>query len=93
MNRLRYQLDFAEGVRRQLERLPGHIYPRIKRLIEALKVNPRPSNAERLRGTAERYRIAPGEYRLVYRVQDEVLLVLVLKIGKKHGPEFYGKSP
>ena len=43
----------------------------------------------RLRGRSERYKIPLGEYRIVYRVKDEFLLVLVLKVGKKHGPKFY----
>ena len=89
MNEPRYQLDFAEGVRRQLERLPGHIYQRAKRIIESLRLDPRPSYAERLRGRTERYKIALGEYRMVYRVHEDILLVLMLKVGKKHGPEFY----
>lgn len=89
MNKSTYRLEFAEGVRCQLERLPGNVYQRFKRTIESLRTEPRPRNAERLRGAAERYKIALGDYRLVYRVQDDRLLVLVLKLGKKHGPEFY----
>ncbi len=89
MNKPHCQLEFAEGVRRQLERLPGHIYQRAKRIIEALKDDPHPRSAERLRGRTERYKIALGEYRIVYNVNDRILLVLVLKVGKKHGPEFY----
>lgn len=89
MNEAKYQLEFAEGVRRQLERLPGHLYQRIKRIIESLRIDPKPRMAERLRGTTERYKIALGEYRIVYRVKDDILLILVLKVGKKHGPEFY----
>jgi mRNA interferase RelE/StbE len=84
-----YRLEFAAGVRKQLERLPGHIYPRIKRIIVSLAYQPRPKIAERLRGRSERYKIAVDRYRIVYRVQDDVLLILGLKVGKKHGPEFY----
>jgi mRNA-degrading endonuclease RelE of RelBE toxin-antitoxin system len=43
----------------------------------------------RLRGKAERYKIALGLYRIVYRIRHHVLLILVLKVGKKHGPAFY----
>ena len=85
----RYELEFAQGVRRQLERLPGHVYSRAKRLIEALRTDPRPQYAEQLRGRAERYKIVLDNYRIVYSVKDEILLILVLKVGKKHGPEFY----
>jgi mRNA interferase RelE/StbE len=84
-----YALSFAEGVRHQLERLPGHLYQRAKRIIEELKIDPRPHYAEPLRGRSERYKIVLGTYRIVYRVGEDILLVLVLKVGKKHGPEFY----
>jgi hypothetical protein len=36
VNETRYRLEFAEGVRKQLERLHGHIYPRVKRIVMAL---------------------------------------------------------
>jgi mRNA interferase RelE/StbE len=84
-----YRLEFADGVRKQLARLPGHIYPRVERIITALPADPRPKFAERLRGKGERYKIALGPYRIVYRIRDDLMLLLVVKVGKKHGSEFY----
>lgn len=49
-----YDLSFAEGVRHQLERLPGHLYQRAKRIIEGLKIDPRPQAAPR------RHTVAPN---------------------------------
>ncbi len=89
MNEPIYALEFADGVRQQLERLPGHIYPRLKRIIQSLAIDPRPHYAERLGGKGERFKIPLGAYRIVYRVEEDILLVLVIKVGKKHGPEFY----
>jgi mRNA interferase RelE/StbE len=78
VNGQRYQLEFAEGVRRQLVRLPGHFYQRAKRIIESLRDDPHPRSAVRLRGQSERYKIPLGEYRIIYRVKDDILLILVL---------------
>jgi mRNA interferase RelE/StbE len=89
----RYRLEFAKGVRRQVERLPGSLYQHVKRLIEGLRQNPRPRQAERLRGASERYKIALGAYRIVYRIEEVRVTILVLKVGKKHGPEFYAEIP
>lgn len=65
-----------------MERMPGHVYQRVKRIIEALRDDPRPVYAERLRGDADRYKIVVGHYRIVYAVEDEILRVLVLNVGR-----------
>jgi mRNA interferase RelE/StbE len=84
-----YQIDISRQVRRQIELLPGNIRQRIKREIAHLALNPRPEHAEELRGNlAGRYKIRLEQYRLVYRIDDLVAVVEVLKAGKKH-PAFY----
>ena len=60
------------------------------RLIAAMRrlaSQPRPPGGEKLVGPENLYRIRVGDYRIVYQVRDEVLLVLVLKIG--HRREVY----
>ena len=80
-----YQVDISRRVRRQIEGLPGHMCQRVKREIARLAFNPRPEYAEELRGPlAGRYKIPLDQYRLVYRIDDEVGVVEVLKAGKKH---------
>lgn len=49
--------------------------------------NPRPPGGEKLTGPEEFYRVRVGDYRIVYEIQDEVLLVLVIRIG--HRREIY----
>ena len=60
------------------------------RLIAAMRglaSQPRPPGCEKLVGPDNLYRIRVGDYRIVYQVRDEVLLVLVVKIG--HRREIY----
>ena len=60
------------------------------RLIAAMRglaSQPRPPGCEKLVGPENFYRIRVGDYRIVYQVRDEVLLVLVLKTG--HRREVY----
>jgi mRNA interferase RelE/StbE len=79
-----YQIDIARRVRRQIEGLPGNVRQRVKREIAKLAFNPRPAYAEELRGNlAGRYKIRLDQYRLVYRIDDDVAVVEVLKAGKK----------
>ena len=49
--------------------------------------NPRPRGVEKLEGRENRYRIRVGDYRVIYEIHDEVLLVLVVRIG--HRREVY----
>ena len=55
---------------------------RIVRKIEALAEHPRPSGCEKLSGY-DRYRIRQGRYRIVYAVEDDELVVFVIKIGHR----------
>ena len=60
------------------------------RLVEAMRGlanNPRPPGCDKLAGLDDLYRIRVGDYRIVYQIQDAVLLVLVVKIG--HRREVY----
>ncbi len=80
-----YQIDIARSVRRQIDALPGHIRQRIKREIAKLAVNPRPEHAKELRSSlAGRYKIQLDHYRLVYRIDDDAVIVVILKAGMKH---------
>jgi mRNA interferase RelE/StbE len=60
------------------------------RLVEAMRglaSNPRPPGCDKLAGLEDLYRILVGDYRVVYQIRDEMLLVLVVKIG--HRREVY----
>lgn len=84
----KYQLDVGL-VTGQIDRLPGHMKCRVKKEIAQLALNPRPGHARELRNRPNYYRIRIEVYRLVYRVEDDLIVVVVLKVGRKKGPEFY----
>jgi mRNA interferase RelE/StbE len=52
-----------------------------------LAEEPRPSGVVKMAGEAFTYRVRLGDYRIVYEVQDEVLCILVIKVG--HRREVY----
>lgn len=86
----KYQLDFRKGVLHEIERLPGHFRQRVKQIIRGLVDDPRPAMAEELHGDLQGYyKIKLGDWRIVYHIGDEILVVTVMKVGKKEGPEFY----
>lgn len=56
---------------------------RIVARIEALSENPRPSGVEKLSGTSEKYRVRQGDFRIVYEIQDDLLIVTVIRIADR----------
>ena len=84
-----YRLEFTPGADQQLRKLPKQVQVRLRPHIDALAQNPRPSGIEKLKGEDNAYRLRVGDYRVLYEVQDKVLLVLVVKIG--HRREVYRK--
>lgn len=60
---------------------------RIRAALDLLADNPRPPNCVVLQGEDSAYRVRVGDYRVVYEVLDQVLLVHVVRIG--HRREVY----
>lgn len=67
------------------EKLQGRIFA----AIEALEEEPRPSGVTKLSGSDDQYRVRVGDFRIIYQVQDAVLVVVVVKVGNRR--EVYKK--
>jgi len=78
----RYNLQFKESVRKDFRQIPKKDVLRILAKIEALADNPMPLQAEKLSGD-DKYRIRQGNYRILYRIEDEILMVTVVKVGHR----------
>jgi mRNA interferase RelE/StbE len=77
-----YELVFKKSVAKDLRELPKADVKRILQRIRSLADDPRPPGSEKLSGL-ERYRLRQGVYRIVYEIDDEVLIVLVVKVGHR----------
>ena len=82
----KYEIRFRQSVSKDLRRLPKQDVALLLQRITSLADNPRPSGGEKLTNK-EWYRIRQGIYRIVYEIQDQVLVVIVVKIG--HRREVY----
>ncbi len=78
-----YTIDFTRRSRRQFLKLPAQIQHRIQPHIDALETEPRPSGCIKLKRFSDRYRIRVGAYRIIYEIQDEILVILVVEIGHR----------
>jgi mRNA interferase RelE/StbE len=53
------------------------------RRLDALSHDPRPAGCERLSGIENLFRVRVGDYRIVYEIADDILVVLVIRIGHR----------
>lgn len=82
-----YRIELSPAASRQLRKLDPSARRRVQAAIELLAEEPRPSGAKKLVGGAGEWRARTGDYRIVYEIDDGVLLVLVLAAG--HRREIY----
>lgn len=78
----KYEIVFKRSVYKDLKPVPKVDITRILKRIDAIAENPRGPGCEKLSGQ-ERYRIRQGVYRIVYEIQDDRLIVTVVKVGHR----------
>lgn len=87
----RYRILIKKSAAKELESIGGKKdRERIAQRILALADDPRPPGVEKLSGTSEKYRIRQGNFRVLYEIQDDALIVSVVKVGDRK--EIYRKS-
>lgn len=82
-----YRVEFSKRAEKQFLELPQQSQQRLRTQIDALAENPRPPGVKKLEESKNQYRIRIGDYRVVYEIQDAILLVILLRIG--HRREVY----
>jgi mRNA interferase RelE/StbE len=86
----RYELRFKASVAKDLRGIPKADVRRVLGRIEALRDDPRAPGCEKLAGNEELYRVRQGTYRIVYGIDDEQVVVEVIRVG--HRREVYRRS-
>ena len=77
-----YKVSIEKSVQKTLEKINDPFYSSIKNAILKLAENPRPEGYKKLKGR-EGYRIRVADYRIIYEIFDEVLLVTVIDLGNR----------
>jgi mRNA interferase RelE/StbE len=83
-----YRIELRPAAVRTLRKLDPTIRRRVQGAIALLAQDPRPPAARALRGRPG-FRIRVGDYRIIYTVTDDVLLVVVVTLG--HRREVYDR--
>ena len=79
----RNELQFRPAAIRQLRKLPKEALERLRTATEALRHQPRPPGAVKLTGTDDLWRIRVGDFRVVYTVADDALVVTVVRVANR----------
>ena len=78
-----YKILIKPSAVREIEAIPQKKQrQRIIARIRALTENPRPRGAEKLSGSG-RFRVRQGVYRIIYSIEDDDLIVYVVKVGHR----------
>jgi mRNA interferase RelE/StbE len=83
----KYSVELKASARKELDRLPAKSIQRIFPKLEGLAAEPRPDGCKKLKGGQREWRIRVGDYRVVYTIDDEKLVVSVTRI--RHRSEVY----
>ncbi len=78
-----YQIELSKRANRQLSKLDPDSQSLIVAAIDDLAHEPRPFGVKKLKGEESVYRIRARDYRILYDIQDDELIVLVVKIGHR----------
>lgn len=78
-----YTVELTGAAARQLRKLDRAAQRRIDGALEILRSDPRPPTVKALAGHPSYLRVRVGDYRIVYTVIDDRLLVLVLALGDR----------
>jgi len=78
-----YKIVFDSPAEKAFRRLPAEIRQALARRVSTLAENPRPHDSRKLEGTNDCYRLRQGDYRLVYTILEDCVVVLVLRVGHR----------
>ncbi len=78
-----YDIRLTKRVERQLLKSVPEVQVRLQLAIDALAKNPRPDGVKKLKGKDNQYRIRVGDYRIIYTIEDQKLLIVVVQLGAR----------
>ncbi|MPV36288.1 type II toxin-antitoxin system RelE family toxin [Georgenia subflava] len=78
-----YDVVLSPAAARELRKLDPPVRRRIQAVLELLAENPGPPAATRLVGGTGEWRVRTGDYRVIYEIEDDRLVVLVLRAGHR----------
>jgi mRNA interferase RelE/StbE len=85
-----YTVEISSLAARQIKKLPPETQIQVLAQLAALAQQPRPDGVTKMKGEENTYRLRVKNYRILYEILDQQLIVLIVKVG--HRREGYRKS-
>ena len=79
----KYRVVINKSAEKELARLPVEVIVRIREKISALADDPRPDGCKKLKGYKDLYRIRISDYRVIYSINDGLLIITILAVGNR----------
>lgn len=84
---MKYSVEVSKSAARSLRKITPQIRHQIYAALKELEHTPRPVGVRKVVGAEDTWRIRVGNYRVVYTIKDNKLLVVVVRVG--HRREVY----
>lgn len=78
----KYKVEIKKSAVKEIGHLSHKDMKVVLNKIESLSENPRPHDCKKLSGQ-EKYRVRCGNYRILYSIEDDILIVFVIKVGHR----------
>ena len=78
-----YAIDVLPSAERSLRKVYPEMRARIRGVVLKLAADPRPPGARALKDRPGYLRVRAGDYRIIYTIEDEVLRVIVVRVGHR----------
>ena len=78
----KYKIQVKKSVEKELDKIPKKELLKILDKIKSLSDDPHPTGSTKLTNQ-EKYRVRVGNYRILYKVEDNILTVFVVKVGHR----------
>lgn len=78
-----FRLEYRSSVKKELHKLKHADRVVIIEKIERLKINPKPEGSAKLKGSRDLFRIRHGDYRIIYQIKKNVLLLIIIRVGHR----------
>lgn len=84
-----FKILWKTSAGKEIYKLPKKDVPKILNTVASLAKNPYPAGSRKLRNSKNNYRIRVGDYRVIYSVYQNILIIEIVKVG--HRKDVYDK--
>ena len=80
---LAYRIEYDEAALEDLLKLPKKIQQQIIKAVSRLAEAPRSGNVKQLKGYDKPFRLRTGDYRVIYTIEEDVIIVTIVAVGPR----------